>query len=370
LELIRKYLKNTQGFTLVEVLLALTIFAIGIIPIYQMIVSSAKVQNVAEETYQATLHSQALLQDVNNQIEIDVGEAYEVSRQLSSKVIEPWLDPTGGDIDSSLVNFLKIAEDEFNEKYDTENYLYEVHIWPMENGKPVTDAISFIAYKGGVTIPGFTAENTSNFTQVEIKDLIEQYFQDNNALIWAGLGEVKPIGIGEVKYKAHDAIEVTARGIEGYNIVVEDIAGEGFLGKNIKLIYKCHDDGGPITHELIVGDMIGSVAGDIIQLSVDLTTFPSGIRSKIIRIENRTSATLVVSAYNEKNEADIQIYPIQQAKEGRIIVEERAKLEPFKNFIVGIIVKDANNITFGEPNKVLGKIVDIYSFDYNKQKRK
>lgn len=379
---IKKHLKDTHAYTLVEVLLALSIFSIGIVPIYQIIINGAKLQNLAEETYEATLYSQALLQEVKGQIEIDVEEAYKESRKGKSLPFgKPWLN--GGSTDTSLIKFLAIEpgsiDKEFNEKYNLDNYLYEVHIWDMDGRDPLDDrisfkgnnAISFIAYKDSVVLaPMFTKENTYDFTHIVIEPEIEKYFLNYDSLVWSSLGNTKPIAIGEITHKAPEGLEVKAMGIQGDNVTIKDIIGCDFLSNDIKLTYKLPTASNSSTHELIVERTGLAHLVGVVQLSIDLTTFPEDVSSKIIRIENRTEATIVIPIYNEKNIAGIEIYPIQENENGRIVVEERAKLAPLRNFVVGIVVRDANNITFGEDNKVLSKIVDVYSFDYNKQKKK
>lgn len=376
MKLIKRLLTQTQGYTLVELLISITIFAIGIVPLYQILVSGAMMQNVAEETYEATLHGQALLQSVKKQIEKDVGEEYRYSRGIPASNIKPWLDPDITSLDPSLTNFLEIEPDnvgrEFNEKYNLGDFLYEVHIWTMKNGEPVDKAISFTAYEDPMLIPIFDESNTTDFTRVEIHEMVRKYFVNRESSLWTELGLKKPVGIGEIAYDREEIIKIRAIGIDGENMTIDPIEGYGSLHNNTKLIYESHEevlDGERvITHEVIIEDGQDKLGiEDIVQLSIDLTTFQSGINSKIIRVENRTKATVVIPVYNEKNLAGIKMYPIQTNEQGNIVVETRPKLEPSKNFIIGIIVKDANNVGFGEKNKVLSKIVDVYSYDYNKQ---
>ena len=376
---IKKCQKGTCGYALVEVLLALSIFAIGIIPIYQMIISAAKVQNLAEKTYEATLHSQALLQDIKTQIETDIGEAYRESRKGELPPFgKPWTN--GSTIDTSLVKFLGIepvsADKYFGEKYNLDKYLYEVHIWDMGGRDSMDNIMSFnqdnviiltACKDSSIVVPILAKENTNDFTNIGIESGFENYFLNKESLVWAGMGEVKPIAIGEVFYKGSGGMGIKAAGIQGDHIVIEDIAGCTPLGNKIRLIYTKPTTRNCNTHELIIEKVgVGEIAG-VVALSIDLTTFPVDLNAKTIRIENRTEATIVVPVYNEKGIMDIEIYPIQENDDGRIVVEERGKLEPLRNFVVEIIVRDAKNITFGENNKILSKIVDIYSFDYNKQ---
>lgn len=381
MKLIKKLLKDTHGYTLVELLLAITIFAIGIGPIYQIILSSTNVQNAAEETYEATLHAQALLQDVNKQIEKDVGEEYKVSRGLSGEAIKPWLNWDAGTV-YSLSRFLEedeVFSTQFNTKYNLKNYLYEVYIWPMEGGEPVEKPISMATYN----ILDATSEymDKSPFEYIKEAEMesdnekrFKKYFESNDSLIWVGLGETKPIAIGEIIYNANKTLKIISKGIVITNageatIETAEIEESKIPHQGLELIYASQDEGS--THELIVKEVLSLEKEKVVQLSIDLTTFPDDISPKIIRIENKTEATVLISVYNEQSDnkelADIKIYPIQENKDGNIVLEDRPKLQPSKNFIIGIIVRDANNIAFGDENKILSKIVDVYSFDYNKQ---
>lgn len=377
---IKKCLKDTGGYALVEILLALSIFSIGIIPIYQMIISAAKIQNLSEETYEATLHAQALLQDVKIQIEIDLRQAYQESRNGQLPPFgKPWLN--GATIDTSLLKFLGVEsasmDKGYSEKYNLDNYLYEIHICELRGCDAIDNIISFdqdnvislIACKdSAIVMPILTKENRNGFTNIAIESGIENYFLNKESLVWAGMGEIKPVAIGEVFYKVSGDIGIKARGIQGDHIMIEDIAGCIPLSNKVRVMYTKPTAKNSHTHELIIEKVgLAQMAGAV-TLAIDLTTFPVDLNAKTIRIENKTEATIVVAVYNEKNKEDIEIYPIQENENGRIVVEKREKLEPLRNFVVEVVVRDANNINFGEKNKILSKIVDIYSFDYNRQR--
>lgn len=376
MKLIKKLLKKTHGYTLAELLLVITIFAIGVVPVYKMVINATKVQKAAQETYEATLYAQNLLQAVKKQIESDITEEYKFSRGDSTISIRDWLNPSATSVDSSLTNFLGIgggSEEDFNKKYNTDSFLYEVHIWPMVDGKPKDTAILLTAYKdSSLILESDSISNPLGFTKVEIADLIKQHFYQKDTLLWTDLGDKKPIAIGELTYDEANEIKIRGAGFQGSNITINPVSGYSSLSNNTKLTYSRYKESLPIidaiTHKIVIDENLGiSSPTDIIQIAIDLTKFPDTSKTRVIRIENNTKATVVTPVYDEKNLANIQIYPIQQALDGNIIVENRNKLEPNKNFIIGVIVRDAFNSTFGEKNKILSKIVDIYSYDYSKQ---
>lgn len=376
MKLIKKLLKKTHGYTLAELLLVITIFAIGVVPVYKMVINATKVQKAAQETYEATLYAQNLLQAVKKQIESDITEEYKFSRGDSTISIKDWLNPSATSVDSSLTNFLGIgggSEEDFNKKYNTDSFLYEVHIWPMVDGKPKDTAILLTAYKdSSLILESDSISNPLGFTKVEIADLIKQHFYQKDTLLWTDLGDKKPIAIGELTYDEANEIKIRGAGFQGSNITINPVSGYSSLSNNTKLTYSRYKESLPIidaiTHKIVIDENLGiSSTTDIIQIAIDLTKFPDTSKTRVIRIENNTKATVVTPVYDEKNLANIQIYPIQQALDGNIIVENRNKLEPNKNFIIGVIVRDAFNSTFGEKNKILSKIVDIYSYDYSKQ---
>jgi len=374
---IRKLLKETVGYSLAELLLAITIFTIGIVPLYKMAISTGKVQKSAEETYEATLQAQGLLQAVRKQVEEDVKNEYEFSRGIATLNAKDWMNPGIFHPVYSIVDFLEIMDPAsiiaFNENYSVDNLLYEVNIWHMLDGSPTEPPISLISYIDSSLAADLSVVDPSSFLRIEIEDAMKEHFLQKSSLLWTALGNVTPKAIGEITYQGIDTIKIKGNGIEGKNIAIDSIDRYTELSKDIELSYKSDseidsDTGGMlITHQLVIDEEMPLNNADIIQLSIDLTTFPSDARTKIIRVENKTKATVVLPVYNEKNSANIEIYPIQRKDTGNIIIESRNKLEPSKNFIIGVIVKDAYNSTFGDKNKILSKIVDVYSYDYNKQ---
>lgn len=375
---LKRLLKETAGYTLAELLLVIAIFAIGIVPIYQIVISTGKVQKSAEETYEATLQAQALLQNIRKQIDTDVKNEYDASRGKAVLDEKDWmkLSPTSGVY--SVFDFLGIDQASnpdgfkgFNKKFNTEHLLYEVYIWKMVGGKP-TDPIALFSTEDPKNHP-FKAKfvdpinpaDLSVFTKIEIEAAVEECFSQKESIMWTESGSGKLVAIGEITGGDLDEIKIRANGIKGDSAAIDSINSYKSLEDRTKLTYTKETD----THRLVIEDNKPSSLleeNEIIQLSIDLTRFKAGTARKIIRIENKTKATVVLPVYDENNPGGIKIYPIQEHDEGNIIVESRNKLEPSKNFVIGIIVRDFYNSTFGDENKILSKIVDVYSFDYNK----
>ena len=416
-------INDTSGYTLIELMMVILIFAIAIVPIYTLLTSGAKIQKASEETYEATLQAQSLLQSVKKQMETDLLGEQEFERKLIAKPVKPWLIEPGSPgypatFDNSLINFFSQFSDpnslieqdqkdkyakevkDFQTKFQTDDFLYEVHIWHLDKGKlqaidstskvrpgPVPD-VTFIEY-GSVKVPTFVEDNTSAFTMLEIKDAIKDYFDYKELLLWT-----KPVSsgvglqaVGQIYYKEPedissenlDKITLDAYGIDGKGIDVNPIDSYGGITNNkvqasyTRISEKKQMDNlnnrDSITQQIVLEEIGSSLMEeDIIQLEVDLTTFENpteiGPYTDVIRIENKTKAKVVVAIYNEMG-SSIAIYPIQHSTKGSIVIEEKSKRNPKKNFIIGIIVRDAVNSTFGEENKILSKIVDVYSYDYN-----
>ena len=359
---IRKGLQKTAGYTMTDLVLSISLFAIGIIPIYQMMIGGARIQNRAVKTYQATLESQVLLQEILGQIEIDLEEEYKVSRGLVSTNIKPWLKPGNNHPAYRLSEFLG----ENKEQDLVDGFLYEVYIWQMESDQPKTSPISILS-NAIFAQPERREEDPWEKVRVEIGKMPPKYFTSQESLVWPSLGTGNPpVAIGEISYSHEGAMKIRANGIQGDGIQIEKIEPFKALENKIKLRYSKHTqklEGQPMTtHELIAqDDASGRLRkSDLIQLEVDLTTFPESRNPKVIRIENKTQASLNILAYHEKNQGNVSIYPVQSSDQaGSIVLDSRDKLEASKNFVVGIIIK--------EDHKILSKIVDIYSYDYNKR---
>lgn len=415
MKLKRKLLNDTSGYTLIELMIILLIFAIAIVPIYGMVVSGAKIQKASEETYQATLQSQSILQSVKGQIEKDLSDQYKTKRKIAAVGAKKWLNPALGptDLNKYLFNFLIEVENptevvdytnpkvlELQNKFKTDTFLYEVHIWHIENGElrkidpldPLSAPklpVSMFEYNPTITPPvanpTFTTTNTSDFTMVEINNAIKDYFGDKESLLWTNPasttpGSNEPKAIGEITHKSGDEISITGNGMGtsvtslagSPDISVALITGYESIADVVDLSYERYKideaDLNPDSEKTqnIIINGAGLTSADFIQLSVDLTTFIDP-GTKVIRIENNTEAKVIIPVYNESNPQGIEIYPIQNKQGGNIVVENRQRREPSKNFVIGIIVRDAYNSTFGKPNKILSKIVDVYSYDYNNQ---
>lgn len=378
--MIKRYLKNTRGYTLVELLFVITIFSIGIGPVYKMIITGAKVQKVAEETYEATLKAQSLLQNVKQQIQKDVEAEYALSRGLPSAGIKEWLQPGVSPIVHDLPVFLEIKSQEglakWNEKYKMDTFLYELYIWPMTSSGPVENPLIFTTYP---------LEKPLDFAKVNLQKSTEKYFSHQESLLWTDLGQgqsdigTQLVGVGEVSRQGADTITIRGSGLEGENIRINNIEGYTKLEKRVRLTYekyieqldtaqnKTLQKQRVTTHQLVIEEKVPLQNKDAIQLSIDLTTFHHKRNPQIIRIENRTKATVAVPIYNENALENILVYPTQKEPEGNIILEKRNKQEPNKNFIIGIVVRDAHNSLFGDKDKILTKLSDVYSYDYHKQ---
>ncbi|NLI89513.1 MAG: hypothetical protein GX366_03780 [Epulopiscium sp.] len=421
MKLKRKLLKEDYGYTLIEFTIIIAVLGISMVAIYSLVVSAAKIQKTSEETYEATLQSQSLLQSVNKQIEKDLTDKMIKDRKgidHGSIEVKPWLkegytqDPKDP---PSITEFLYGSEDglnpeqiekrnkqieAFNKKFKPDNFLYEVHIWELENGEIKKEIpVSFAQYEGirGQSKDDTITTNPKEFTMVEINDAIKDYYgSKGDPLLWlspedpSNLKDTDIKAIGQISCKEEenkkDEIQIKGQGIA--KIIsglgdLETIDGYGDIANVIKLSYEQYEEpageSSQITHKIVIEENSSLQESkklkntDVIQLAVDLTTFgeSNAPKTRVIRIENKTKAKVVIPVYNE-NSSNIDIFPIQHKPKkdeegGRIVIQEQAIQNPATNFVVGIVVRDAYNSTFGDKNKILSKIVDVYSYDYKKQ---
>lgn len=389
MEFKKKLLNETSGFSLIELILVVLVFSISIQPIYRMIVTSANMQKTSEETFEATLQAQSILHSVKKQMEKDIKDEYRYKRGLWSGPVKGWIDPQADNrnLNPSLKAFLNNETEEFRRQFKTRSFLYEVHIWHVEDGQVLVESpVSFVAYdkvaNPGVDPPSFDEEKPEAFTMVEIEDRLKDYFgHKEDALLWTNPDnqdpayhlEGDPKAVGEITYDptllAGNQLKIRGSGIKS-SIGLVEIAGYKRLTENTALTCRRYPDGPSTTYELLIAEeIVGSLdENDNIYLSLDLATFPGHVNEIILRVENTTKATLVMPVYNERNEdekPDVKIFPIQHKTGGNIIIENRQQRAPSKNFVIGVIVRDAFNSGFGDPHKVLSKMVDIYSYDYN-----
>ncbi len=280
----------------------MTLFAIGITPVYKTVIASSQIQKAAEKRYEATCQAQSLLEKVKRQMEADLSKEYALSRGIGRENIKDWLGLESFSPIDSIPDFLDIEElddlEAFQDQYGTQRFSYELYIGPI---------------------------------------------------VQAHTDQERLMNFGEITYQAPNSIKV--RGLNNIHeqTHIESLEGLGRL----------------ITHEIIILEPINRV--DIIQLEIDLTSFPQTDIAQLIRIENQSKATVIIPLYSEKNLGGIEIFPIQKNPQGTMIVKQGNKLTPMKSFMIKLVVKDKCNTTFGESNKVLSQLTDIYAYDYNKK---
>lgn len=369
-----------------------------------MIISGAKIQKTSEETYQATLLSQSLLKSVQVQIEKDLKDERwkKLKKGKNPDHIEAkdWLE--GSTYDDSLINFLSDFKDpnnltgdqlaeynqhvsSFQEQFKTDQFLYEVHLWAIEKGGLKTRVPDYSFVQSTVS-----QDNISDLTMINLEEVIKDHFDyKDDPLLWTKPADFKILedddirAIAEIRSKGSDEISIRGNGIKlkvdqvgnlGVGQITE-IPDYGSIDQVIRLTYERYEDregSREYTHRLLI-DKIDSAPleeNHIIHIGVDQTTFThEDPGAQLFKIENNTDATVIISVYTENNSGDhsnMTIFPIQHKTKGQTVVEYRERKDPYKNFIIGIIVRDRCNSTFGEKNKILSKLVDVYSYDYNK----
>ncbi len=96
-------MKNNNGFTLIEVVLTITIISIAIVPLMSMVVVSAKINNESNKEYKSFLQAQSYMEEIKNMKNLD---SYIFNNGIYEKAVTQTDDAYG-------VNIKIIPESEF-----------------------------------------------------------------------------------------------------------------------------------------------------------------------------------------------------------------------------------------------------------------
>ena len=322
-----------NGFSYIEVLIAIAILGFIITPIFSMFYASMRNYTSAEKYYEATVMSQNMLETVKAQMSNTLSS----ERQLQSLAANP-ADPV------PLLNFLGIVDagdiSSFNTAYKTSKYDYEVYIKAI--GAVATaedyiiseaahaDFVYFHQQQGtSLLLPVYPLSTDVDFVDLSISTTPTNYMSNFESTFGDRL--VKQI----VKYKYH-----AAGGVAALEFVSSNPTSPSPLYVALEPDRLIVDDATLLDSEVICID---------INLSHDIGS---------IGIENKSKATLVVSAYKDNNSINPAtiLFPINHPDAGDIIIEGKSEEKPKTNYLVKIVVR--NNGT------ILKQLVDLYAHDY------
>ncbi|NLK20906.1 MAG: hypothetical protein GX308_02205 [Epulopiscium sp.] len=331
------YIEKEEGFSYIEVLIAISILAICIVPILSMIFNAAKTTISGKQYYEAVIMAQNLNEEVKKEIE----------RKLMNET------PLATNIEDveQLYSFLGYAnpsdfEAEFGEKSDVSlrKYDYEVYIKKIDG-------------------------STDKYKLFQDLDEVYKFIHINNDGTITDL-PAPPSLATELTLLATDYQVYFATSLPGATSVV-DTMDFGYSGgyweepsdtDHITIKYEA-----PRRYEILVTDNPGSTplaTSDIITLNLDATKADSDLASDKLRVrlENKSKANVLLSIYRLSADLDkqIEVFPIQDNVDdlGDIFIERKTKVVPQGSYIIGIRVKDRRS------SKVLKEMIDIYAHDY------
>lgn len=328
--------ENEAGFSYIEVLIAMAIFAISIPTIFSMIFSASKNTISGKRYYEATIMAQNLSEEVKKEIG---------KRLVNDEALGTLGDP------QSLATFLDASDADysaFNEAFKGEEYEYDVYIKKTDGAdeyrliEDSSNIYTLVHIDGGstITVPTISPET---ITELDLSD------SDPNIFGLYGGGtpptDRMDFGYDGTSWSPSDTYSTNESQIEltwndsstppRYNIVVDNP-----LAPNDEL-----ED------------------SDRIEINLDASKLEDETFELDIRLENKTKATVILIIYRENEvshlDENIEVFPIQTDPEGNIFIERKTKVTPQGNYIIRIIVRDKKN-----GSKILKDMVEIYAHDY------
>jgi len=359
-------IKNESGVTLVEIIVAIAIFSIFIIPIFSMVLTSGNNTANSKRYYDATVMSENLSEEIKKKITEKLAK-YD---PLHDTTID---DPIGQKgVPVEIDSFLEMTESAFNNIFKANDYYYEVYIKEID---ATTDSYSmgdptdlYILKKGPMTVPvvegdSFPATplNTVDFTL--LSENYVTYFKSEYT--YDSTYNYNPTGDPSKIVE-----DLTFGYINGtWNTAIPK------NGTDITIKY----DGTKRKYDIKVGKNPTLNTTDVIRLNIDMTRANDDLKNEeemLIRVENESKAKVIISTFRSTDQYDdkIKILPIQKvvndgdqsfeeimSNSGNIYVEMNTKFIPRKNYLIKIIVRDARQSQNG---KILKEMIDIYAHDY------
>ncbi|WP_058485240.1 type IV pilus modification PilV family protein [Defluviitalea phaphyphila] len=307
---ISQFLKkeNQSGFSYIEVLIAMAIFAICIIPILSIAFSSTKNSIKGKKYYEAVI----MAQNLSERIKKEVGEKLKNGENLGKK----------REI-KQLYDFLNEEKETFNREFKGDDYNYEVYIKETEEGidkyelkKDIDELYKFIYIDGGDTNTLPESLNIEQIIELNLSNIDSKYFGN----------EFESLSALKIEYDEEEWVDDISEKYE----------------ENITFYKKSNK---------IVVDNKPELEDENIKIEVDVSKLN---KSESITIENNTSSTIILTIYPANK--NIEIFPIQTEAEGNIFIERQNKLTAKKNYVIRIIVRDRKT------SDILKEMIDIYSY--------
>ena len=90
-------LRNDKGFTLIEIILTLTILSLVMVPLMSMVVVSAKINYESNKEYKSFLEAQSYMEEIKNLKDIDTLD-YDYKNGIYEKIVTQTDDTFGAKI--------------------------------------------------------------------------------------------------------------------------------------------------------------------------------------------------------------------------------------------------------------------------------
>lgn len=320
--------KNEAGFSYIEVLIALSIFAISITPIFSMIFSASKNAISGKRYYEATIMAQNLSEEIKREIEKNLANnSFGGFGSIESLAL--FLYPT----DTDYLNTFNTA---FNgDEYDYDVYIKETDGTTTEYKLMETNKYTFVHIDGG-----------SNLLSQSPNTIIELDPTDSETAIFGSYSGGTPPA---------DSIDF---GYDGLNWSSSNSSS------NVTLTW----EDSPPSYDIVVTDASPPADSlettDRIDINLDASKLEDESFKLDIKLENKTKANVIFTIFrkNEVNDLDknIEVFPVQTEAEGNIFIERKTKVSQQNNYIIRIIVRDRKDSS----KKILKDMVDIYAYDY------
>lgn len=357
--------KNEYGFTYIEVIIAIALLSICIIPIFSMVFSSSRNAIYGKKYYEATILAQNLSEEIKTEIQERLANYDPI---YDSDPANPDKGPLGkkGDV-NEIVDFLKnVTPGEFDNNFKTDKYLYEIYI-KETNGlddKYIIADSDFYAFNYGIPdLPVVGGDYPTPTTHIDF----ELESSDYATYFSPTYMPSSMVGVDYSEYKK----KFIDFGFDKKNSRwIQD--GDG-LDSSIYASIKFKDDtlNNKYRYNIKIEPTMNGytlTTGDTIVLNLDARYAEDLLSSKklVVRIDNESPAKAVLNVYRLTTSMDekIEVMPIQNCTapdleyEGDIYTERKTKIFERENFLIKINIRDKNDM------RILKEMVDIYSYDY------
>lgn len=418
-----KAVKNERGTTLAEVLICTIIVALVIGPITLSYATSVRNRATAERINTATNNAENLIREIEDQITKDiifwqkvrgnrVDESALTTEEKYRKAYAGYyiqgqsinenkttIEGLSGNLENAdtLFEFLnksatadKVA---FMEKYNTEQYAYEVAIWPMSK---ILDEIATGHAPGNDYILKMDNSNLANTTGVsKLHSSTESKYQFDNTfygtepvtfeinenIIEGFLDEDKNYHMGTADNDFTILNKITIKFTDNStnllmdtNITTSSLPGNT---KTVATISEIKGSGGKIVgYEIKIdtnGTIVSSTEGEYLSVvELDVTGLlrhykgsQADYSNYVFKIVNNTGYNQTVRVIENTLTGETPqnfTFITSGSSTERNTVEYISDITTMENYIVTVIVREINPV-LGEKGKIIKKMFDIYSYD-------